>query len=160
MLGEKSWRRSLQVSFDAVAPSVPASRRAVGEVARAHGACTEDVQRIELAVSEAVTNAIVHGYGLQARGRIHVMAAVSEQELLVLVADDGCGLGAAPASSGLGLGLGVVEGSCDALTITTRAAGGTMVEMSFRLREREAAYARQGRLDQARGPVSSATCPA
>ncbi len=132
------------------------------EVAQANGASFEDLERVGLAVSEAVTNAIVHAYGCGSRrGAIRLTVAAVDDELSVLVADDGCGLGAAPPSPGLGLGMGVIELSTDALTITTRSSGGTLLEMSFSLRERTRMTRRGSRrAAQLRGSVSSAICPA
>lgn len=139
--------------------SVPAARRAVCAVAAASGASPDDLERIGLAVSEAVTNAIVHAYSGSTDGSVQLMAAVLEGELAVLVSDDGCGLGAAPQSPGLGLGMGVIEYSADALTITTRSAGGTIIEMRFSLCERQPANGHSAAA-QPRGSVASAICPA
>lgn len=131
------------------------------EVAQANGASFEDLERVGLAVSEAVTNAIVHAYGRgSGSGAIRLTVAAVDGELSVLVADNGCGLGAAAPSPGLGLGMGVIELSTDALTITTRSSGGTLLEMSFKLRKRERAASRRSLAAQLRGSVSSAICPA
>lgn len=123
----------MDVALLAEPASVPEARRAVWELAACSGASVADLERITLAVSEAVTNAIVHAYSGSREGSVQLVAAVAQGELSVLVADDGCGLGRAPRSSGLGLGMGVIECSADALTITTRASGGTIVEMRFSL---------------------------
>jgi anti-sigma regulatory factor (Ser/Thr protein kinase) len=151
---------SLEVALAAVPESVPKARRAVCAVARANGASEEDLERIALAVSEAVTNAIVHAYGGGDGGQVQVMAAATEGELSVLVSDDGCGLGAADESRGLGLGMGVIELSADSLTITTRSSGGTLLEMRFSLSAAEPAPRREAARAQPRGSVASAIAPA
>jgi serine/threonine-protein kinase RsbW/stage II sporulation protein AB (anti-sigma F factor) len=149
----------LDLCFDAIPQSVPEARRAVARWAAIEGAAGTDLDRIRLAVSEAVTNAVVHAYSTQMGGVVRVTAGGSGGELTVLVADQGCGIGAAPESPGLGLGLGVIEECCEALTITSRAAGGIQLEMRFRLRDRgEWCERRAGA--QVRGSVTSARRPA
>jgi serine/threonine-protein kinase RsbW/stage II sporulation protein AB (anti-sigma F factor) len=124
---------ALDLSFGADPACVAEARGAVARWAASHGAAGWDVDRIRLAVSEAVTNAVVHAYADERRGAVRVTAGLSASELTVLVADHGCGIGAAPESPGLGLGLGVIDESSDAFTIMTRAGGGMQLEMRFRL---------------------------
>jgi anti-sigma regulatory factor (Ser/Thr protein kinase) len=152
----KASSRTLDVALEATPGAVPEARRAVSAVAVAGGAKGEVLDRISLAVSEAVTNAVVHAYGDSPAGSIQLLAAAAEGELSVLVADDGCGLGQAPQSPGLGLGMGVIEYSVDSLAISTRASGGTIVEMRFSLSEHEPKAARAALGAQLRGSVASA----
>lgn len=154
-------RRTVDVALDATPGSVPRARKTVCAIATANGACAEDLERIALAVSEAVTNAIVHAYGDAAAGSVELTAAAVDGELSVLVRDDGCGLGAAAASPGLGLGMGVMEYSADVLTITTRASGGTLVEMRFALNDyAQAPDSRPRAGAQLRASAASAAMPA
>lgn len=160
MIRTRPLKRTLDCALEATPAAVPEARRAVRRVAASNGACEDDLDRIGLAVSEAVTNAIVHAYAQARAGAIQLTAVAVEDELSVLVADDGCGLGWAPASPGLGLGMGVIECSADALTITTRASGGTLLEMLFRLRPGAPDGGRPQAAAQLRGSASSAICPA
>ena len=128
--------RTLRVDLQAAPPSVPQARALVRAMAREHGAGTQDQERIGLAVSEAVTNAVVHAYADISGSLVSLWAVAARDEIWVLVADDGCGLGAAAQSCGLGLGVPIMEHSCDALGIKRRAAGGTLVEMRFCLSAR------------------------
>ena len=109
----------------------------VASLAARYGAGWEDLERVRLVVSEAVTNSIVHAYP-EPTGNVHVTAAVIDDELTIVVADDGCGLGAAEPSPGLGLGLGLVANTCDAFSIVSRPYGGTQVEMRIVLSGRPA----------------------
>ena len=124
---------SLDTSFEAVAESVGEARLAVASLAAMGGACVDDLERIKLAVSEAVSNAVIHGYGCQPAGAVRLTAVVIDGELTVVVTDDGCGLGRARESEGLGLGLAVIAQLCDSLTMMTWSSGGTQLEMRFRL---------------------------
>ena len=162
---------SVSESYAACADAVPIARTRVSDFARRSGITEPALHSIRLAVSEAVTNAVVHAYTAERRGAVRVSAGLGAGELTVLVADEGCGIGAAPESPGLGLGLGVIDECADVLTITTGAAGGIQLEMRFRLercgerrfRERSAqvrgsvvADGRNAASSQARGSVVSA----
>lgn len=46
---------------------------------------------IKTAVSEAVTNAIIHGYKKQG-GTIHMQADIDDNVLSICISDDGCGI--------------------------------------------------------------------
>ncbi len=122
---------SLDTSYEAVPESVGHARRALAALAALGGASEEDLERIRLAVSEAVSNAVIHAYGHggTGTGTVTLTAAVIDAELTVIVADDGCGFGGAPESQGLGIGLAVIAQLCDSLSMIARSSGGTQMEM-------------------------------
>jgi stage II sporulation protein AB (anti-sigma F factor) len=124
---------SLDTSYEAVPESVGKARRAVAGLAELDGAGEEDLERIRLAVSEALSNAVIHAYGHGNPGMVTLTAAVIDTELTVIVGDDGCGFGGAPESQGLGVGLTVIAELCDSLSMIARSSGGTQMEMRFRL---------------------------
>ena len=51
----------------------------------------EEINDIKTAVSEAVTNAIIHGYKKQG-GLIHMEADIDENIVSICISDDGCGI--------------------------------------------------------------------
>lgn len=51
----------------------------------------DELEDIKVAVSEAVSNSIIHGYQLQ-EGIVHVRASYEEQELTIVVEDFGQGI--------------------------------------------------------------------
>jgi serine/threonine-protein kinase RsbW len=122
-------------SYLAVPETVPLARRALTSVAAAAGASGERLEEIRLAVSEALTNAVVHAYRNGDTGWFHVTAAVAAGELWVLVGDDGRGLHAWNDSRGLGIGLSLISGLSDDFSIVTRSSGGTEVQMRFDLQK-------------------------
>jgi anti-sigma regulatory factor (Ser/Thr protein kinase) len=130
---------ALNESYPAVPEAVPLARGAVTEVAAMAGASGERLEEVRLAVSEALTNAVVHAYRDGDAGRFHVTAAIASGELWVLISDDGRGLHAWNHSRGLGIGLSLISGLSDDFAIVTRASGGTEVQMRFDLKKAAAA---------------------
>ncbi|HTU86208.1 MAG TPA: ATP-binding protein [Solirubrobacteraceae bacterium] len=124
---------ALNESYPALPEAVPVAREALTSVAAMAGAGGERLEEIRLAVSEALTNAVVHAYRNGAAGRFHVTAAVASGELWVLIGDDGRGMHAWNDSNGLGIGLALISGLSDDFAIVTRATGGTEVQMRFDL---------------------------
>ncbi|HWF51902.1 MAG TPA: ATP-binding protein [Solirubrobacteraceae bacterium] len=144
---------SLCETYAAVPSSLARARRAVTDIAAGSGATRDEVDRIRLAASEALTNVILHAYG-DRPGEIHVIAAMAGHEFWLLVADDGAGLHQGGGKSGLGLGLSLIAHACEELTIVQRSGGGTELRMRFRL-----AGAPPAVDGQLRGSVSSARSP-
>lgn len=112
--------------------AVGSLRRRTVEFAAAAGASAEMTQAIELAVSEAVTNAVLHAYAGREPGEVRVGCEVSGGDILVEVYDDGAGVAPRPDSPGLGHGLAIVGGLVRSLEIAERTDGpGTVVRMTF-----------------------------
>ncbi|MGH2926734.1 MAG: ATP-binding protein, partial [Solirubrobacteraceae bacterium] len=124
--------REVQDTYRAVPGSIGLARRAVTALAAEAGAGTELVERVRLACSEALTNAVRHAYDA-GEGQIHVTAAVAGGELCVLVSDEGEGFRPHLRRGGLGLGLALIARMCDELQIVNRAPRGTDVLMWFKL---------------------------
>jgi stage II sporulation protein AB (anti-sigma F factor) len=118
----------LRLRLDAVPASVPTARTALADYARAIGAPPDDV---ELAVAEATSNSILHGYTSRDPGQIELSAEVDGGELLITVADDGDGMRPHPQGGGLGLGLALIGQMTTSVTIRTPPAGGTELRMTF-----------------------------
>lgn len=141
-------------SYPAIPGSLPIARATVIAIAGEAGASAEQMDHIRLAVSEALTNAILHAYA-DGPGDIHLTATVAAGELWVLVADDGAGLRPRGDRSGLGLGLALIAYATDELTILRRSGGGTELRMRFSLE-----LPGEPTHDQLHGSVASATTPA
>jgi anti-sigma regulatory factor (Ser/Thr protein kinase) len=116
-------------------PAVPAScARARHEVCAVLHGVRVDLAAVELAVSEAVTNAVVHAYrdrtGEIVDERVGVRVTKDRQGICVGVADDGVGMSPRGDSPGLGLGLPMIERLSDELVIL-QGATGTRLQMHF-----------------------------
>jgi serine/threonine-protein kinase RsbW len=144
-------------SYAAMPASVGEARSAVGDLAVKAGASGETLDAVRLAVSEVVTNAVLHAYG-EDPGTIQVTAAALDDELWILISDDGRGLDARTDSPGLGFGLALVSQVSDDFSIVSRASGGTEVRIRFNLvPDGRAAVATDGQL---RGSLDAASRPA
>jgi serine/threonine-protein kinase RsbW/stage II sporulation protein AB (anti-sigma F factor) len=109
------------------------ARHAVRDFLHSLGADPRALGDVLLALSEVVTNAVVHGYRNEAGGEVRVEAQHSADELLLSVADHGGGMAPRPDSPGLGLGLPLVGRIAKKVDITAEVGGGTLVSMSFSL---------------------------
>jgi serine/threonine-protein kinase RsbW len=120
--------------------SFPADRGAPAKARRAIGAFLNDLEvesralsDILLAVSEIVTNCVVHAYRDMTGGAVAVEAHRRGDTLLLSVADQGRGMAPRPDSPGLGLGLPLVGRIAERVDIVAPADGGTEVTMRFSL---------------------------
>jgi anti-sigma regulatory factor (Ser/Thr protein kinase) len=64
-----------------------------------------DLWSVQIVVSEAVANAVIHAYPDRAPGQVRLEAWLDDELLTVVVADDGVGMSSGRGSHGLGEGL-------------------------------------------------------
>jgi serine/threonine-protein kinase RsbW/stage II sporulation protein AB (anti-sigma F factor) len=119
----------LELRTQATPAAVPGVRRAVVDFAELHG--IGNGPDVALAVSEAITNAVVHAYRDQGAGPVRVVACAEPDRLVVVVRDYGCGMSPNPDSPGLGLGLSVIGRLATELNIERPDDGGTRLRMCF-----------------------------
>jgi stage II sporulation protein AB (anti-sigma F factor) len=98
----------------------------------------EELGDIKTAVSEAVTNCIVHGYPDEI-GKITVKARIKENTLEIVVKDHGCGIGdveqamqpmyTTGGAERSGMGFTIMESFMHELKVTSKPGKGTTVQM-------------------------------
>jgi stage II sporulation protein AB (anti-sigma F factor) len=120
-------------TYPASAEQVSAARTDVIELARRSGVPEGELDGVRLAVSEAMSNAVVHGHRDGRPGEITVMAEASDHEFRVEVADGGCGMSPHLGSPGAGLGLPLIAELTDSMSIRPAGGGGTVLCMTFAL---------------------------
>jgi serine/threonine-protein kinase RsbW len=119
-------------SLPAVPSTVRELRRRAIAFASAAGASRELTDAVALAVSEIVTNAVMHAYVGREPGPVAVQCRTDGERMSVRVIDEGAGLAARDDSPGIGHGLATVGALAQALEITSKPDGsGTVVTMSF-----------------------------
>jgi anti-sigma regulatory factor (Ser/Thr protein kinase) len=120
----------LQIDLSATPESVRAARHATQRYAQRHGI---DTERVGLAVSEAMTNALVHNPSTEpTEGSLRVTASLSGDALSVSVSDQGSGVRAHPRGDRLGLGLPLIASVADSMYVESSPGSGTRVVMRFR----------------------------
>ena len=103
-----------------------------------------DIADIKTAVSEAVTNAIVHGYE-HTSGLVHLHAVIHDHTLTVEVSDDGAGIEDVeqamepfytthPEQERSGMGFSVMQTFMDDLDVISAPGQGTTVRMTKKIR--------------------------
>ena len=98
-MSQRPARLPLDLELTATPTSVGMARRAVGSY------CADqdlDHAGVALAVSEAVTNAVMHAYCDREPGAVRIFASVAEGALVVIVSDDGPGMTPRTDSPGMG----------------------------------------------------------
>ena len=130
MESERFERRAL-----ARAEAIAVLRTALVRHARSLGADAEVCQAVQLAVSEALTNVVMHAYPGIELGEMTVQAWTDrDHHLTVRVLDEGQGLVPSTDSPGLGLGLGLMAQMADDFRIGNReGTPGTTVSLRFTL---------------------------
>jgi serine/threonine-protein kinase RsbW len=116
------------------AETVAVLRRTVADFVVANGIAGSRVTDIQLAVSEAVTNAVVHAFRDRIEpGTVSVSVTVDESEIQLVVRDDGSGMVPREDSPGLGLGLSLIRRLADGFDHRESPSGGTELWMRFSL---------------------------
>ena len=114
----------------------------------------EEMADVKTAVSEAVTNAIVHGYA-HSQGTVRLQARYREDGLIVVdVSDRGCGIAdiararepfytTLDGEERSGMGFTVMESFMDRVEVQSAVGHGTTVRLAKQLNVREDSFARR-----------------
>ncbi|HEX6456195.1 MAG TPA: ATP-binding protein [Solirubrobacterales bacterium] len=127
----QSSQPQIKLEFPSEAASVTSLRRRAAAFAAEQGAGRELVADVNLAVSEAVTNAVKYGGSTGAPDELVFSASVAGDWLELSLTDAGRSFGRG-SPDGLGLGLTIIARLCDDLRIVQEGAG-TTVLMRFAL---------------------------
>ena len=119
----------------AVADELPRLRHQVAEYVQRSRAPEPVVERVRLAVSEALTNIIMHAYLGRDPGSMIAEAWCAADHLVLRVSDEGPGLIPRSDSPGLGMGIPITARNADDFRIANReTTPGTVVSLRFSLR--------------------------
>lgn len=134
----------LKFSLPALSVNEGVARAIVGAFCAQLNPTVEEIADLKCAVSEAVTNSIVHGYRGQG-GMLYISVCLyDDRSIAVAIRDRGCGIpDVALARTPLyttntdgersGMGFSVMETFTDRLSVCSRIGGGTRVNMIKRL---------------------------
>ncbi len=133
---------SLKMEFLSLQENVGLARVAVASFAAQDDLTLNELEEIKVAVSEAVSNSIIHGYDGSEEGIIKVNIIRYEDRLQIEVEDTGKGIedvdeAIQPAYSSdperMGLGFVFMGSFMDTLTVNSKLGSGTKVVMEKRI---------------------------
>jgi len=134
---------SMKLEFLSISENESFARAAVSAFVSQLNPTLDVLDDIKTAVSEAVTNAIVHGYQTQV-GMVHITCTLKENNAIISIADTGRGiediaLARTPLYTGAedgersGLGFTVMETFMDTVDVVSTPGKGTVVTMKKRI---------------------------
>ena len=152
-------QNQMELTFSALAQNEAFARVAVAAFAVQMNPTLLEMADIKTAVSEAVTNAIVHGYRGRETGLVHMRARYDERRTLeVSIMDEGCGIedietamqpfySTGDGAERSGMGFCVMQTFMDAVEVQSEVGRGTTVTMR-KMISGEAGLRRERMLDE------------
>lgn len=127
------------VEFDGIGENEGFARVVIAAFVSQLNPTLEELGDIKVAVSEAVTNAIIHGYE-GTRGKVQIQAQLEGQKLTIQIADSGKGIAdvekameplftTKPEEERSGMGFSFMEAFTDDLKVESKPGEGTRVTM-------------------------------
>ncbi len=141
-------KNEMKICFKSISENEGFARTAVCAFAAMLDPNIEEIADIRTAVSEAVTNCIVHAYK-DREGIVEITAKIiGENELYIKVKDRGCGIPdikqameplftTAPCEERAGLGFAVMESFMDVLKVNSKLNKGTTVIMRKKIGDQD-----------------------
>lgn len=135
-------KETLKMELESLSRNEEFARVAVAVFMSRMDPTLEEIDDVKTAVSEAVTNAIIHGYG-EKEGIIYIEVTVEGKELTVVVKDLGVGIGdikkamepmytTDAAGERSGMGFSFMEAFMDDVQVISAPGKGTQVTMTKR----------------------------
>jgi stage II sporulation protein AB (anti-sigma F factor) len=130
-------KNQITMSIQSLSENVGIARVSAAAFAAQVDFTLNEIEEIKVAISEAVSNAVIHGYEYKV-GKIEISMVLYEDKLEYIIADDGKGiadisLARQPAYSSdperMGLGFAFMESFMDELHIKSEVNKGTQVRM-------------------------------
>lgn len=130
-----------ELHFLAISENEAFARMAAAAFVMPLNPTVEELADIKTAISEAVTNAIVHGYDQDGEGMVHMYCTRTEQELSFRIWDEGVGIEnvtqameplytSKPEQERSGMGFSFMEAFMDTLLVESKPGKGTVVTMT------------------------------
>ena len=147
---ESEWSRdeqeTVEIAFESRSRNEQFARVVTAVFAARLDPTVEELDDIKTAVSEAVTNAIIHGYENQ-EGIVHMKLTIRDRVLVIEVRDDGVGIAdvkrameplytSKPSRERSGMGFSFMEAFMDKVEVESAPGAGTTVTMEKELGRR------------------------
>ena len=139
-------RNDMELTFNAIAENESLARMVLSAFLVRIDPAMSVISEVRTAVSEAVTNAIVHAYDSNKQGRIVMRAQLDLQRLTIEVEDFGCGIPdidlamrpfytSQPEKERSGMGFSLMQSFMDGIQVRSVVGEGTLVTMTKLLEE-------------------------
>ena len=123
----------IELKFNATLENETVVRNTIGLFASTINCTIEDIIDVKTIVSEAVSNAIIHGYEQDKNKEVSVIASLNNNELTIIVNDEGIGIDNVAealrvnfsSKNRSGLGLTIIKSLSDDLSIKSKKDIGT-----------------------------------
>ncbi|MFI3200328.1 MAG: anti-sigma F factor [Eubacteriales bacterium] len=133
-------KNEMELIFDANSTNEGFARVAVAAFTTNLNPTLEEIADIKTAVSEAVTNAIIHGYDGLRDGKIKIKCSTDKEVLDLYIVDQGCGISNVKQAmeplyttksdmERSGMGFAFMEAFMDELSVETQVGSGTTIHM-------------------------------
>ncbi|MFF2887654.1 anti-sigma F factor [Paenibacillus sp. NPDC057967] len=144
-------RNELKLSFSARSENEAFARIAVAAFVSQLDPTMEELNDLKTAVSEAVTNAIIHGYDSDGTKMVEIEASIDMDMVSIVVSDRGRGIEdvelarqplytSKPELERSGMGFTIMENFMDRFEVSSSIGGGTRVDMQKRIESKKALY--------------------
>lgn len=141
----------MTLTFASISANESFARVAVAAFASQLDPTMDELTDIKTVVSEAVTNAIIHGYNENPEGVVTIAARIDNDLLYITVEDAGNGIDdvdlartplytSKPELERSGMGFTIMENFMDRVDVATEAGKGTKVEMVKRIMSKKVMY--------------------
>ncbi|GGB33935.1 anti-sigma F factor [Virgibacillus dakarensis] len=132
------------VEFSSVSENESFARVTVAAFVTQMDPTMDELTEIKTVVSEAVTNAIIHGYNNEPDHKVSITCALRDDELELTIKDDGIGIGdveearqplftSKPELERSGMGFTIIENFMDSVKVISEPGAGTTVQMTKQL---------------------------
>lgn len=133
----------MQLEFDSVSENEGFARVAVAAFLTQLNPTLEEISDVKTAVSEAVTNAIIHGYEKN-KGTVYLECCLKDNEVEITIRDEGKGIEDIPRAmeplytskpelERSGMGFAFMQAFMDELTVESTLGKGTSIHMKKKI---------------------------
>lgn len=142
---------AMKLTFSARSENEAFARVAVAAFVSQLDPTLEELNDLKTAVSEAVTNAIIHGYESDASCEVTIEAVIDRDTVSITISDAGRGIEdlelarqplftSKPELERSGMGFTIMENFMDHFEVASKVGGGTQVAMMKRIESKKALY--------------------
>lgn len=142
-------KNEMTLEFTAVSQNESFARVAIASFVAQLDPTMDELTEIKTVISEAVTNAIIHGYENKGYGNVKISASIEDDTVSLIIHDDGVGIDnleearqplytSKPELERSGMGFTIMENFMDHVMIETALGCGTTVHLTKHLSKNKA----------------------